>query len=108
MNTAILAAIIITEEIDFAEKNREALYNSVADVLEKVNAFTKWVGEKSMRMAQALAPVFEKIGKVVAAIEKDDALKNRLLEDEKEEEMGKQSNNQDGMFENKKQDEIGQ
>ena len=80
LNTAILDAIKITEETDFAEKNREALYNSVAEVLEKVNAFTKWVGEKSMRTAQALVPLFEKVGKVVASIEKDDALKNRLLE----------------------------
>lgn len=78
LNTAILDAIKITEETDFAEKNREALYNSVAEVLEKVNAFTKWVGEKSMRTVQALAPLFEKVGKVAASIEKDDALKNRL------------------------------
>lgn len=78
LNTAILDAIKITEETDFAEKNREALYNSVAEVLEKVNAFTKWVGEKSMRTVQALAPLFEKVEKVAASIEKDDALKNRL------------------------------
>lgn len=75
MNTAILDAIKITEETDFAEKNREALYNSVAEVLEKVNAFTKWVGEKSMRTVQALAPLFEKVGKIAASIEKDDAQK---------------------------------
>ena len=81
LNASILEAIKITEETDFAEKNREALYNSVAEVLEKVNTFTKWVGEKSMRTVQALAPFFEKIGKVVVAIEKDDVLKNRMLKE---------------------------
>lgn len=78
LNLAILEAIRITEEQDFAEKNMEALRASVAGVLEKIQTFTKWVGEKAIQTAQALIPTFEKLGRIAMEIERDDKIKNML------------------------------
>ena len=81
LNLAILEAIRITEEQDFAEKNMEALSASVAGVLEKIQTFTKWVGEKAIQTAQALIPTFEKLGKIAMEIEREDRIKNMLQAD---------------------------
>ena len=78
LNSAILEAIRITEEQDFTEKNMEALRASVEGVLEKIQTFTKWVGEKAIQTAQALIPTFEKLGKIAMEIEREDRIKNML------------------------------
>lgn len=72
LNTAIIEAIRITEDEEFVEKNRENLRNSVAGVLEKVQNFTRWVGERAVKTAQALAPLAEKLGKMSAAMYQED------------------------------------
>ena len=72
LNTAIIEAIRITEDEEFVEKNRENLRNSVAGVLEKVQNFTRWVGERAVKTAQELAPLAEKLGKMSAAMYQED------------------------------------
>lgn len=68
LNTAIMEAIRITEDEEFVEKNQESLRNSIAGVLEKVHNFTQWVGERTIKTAQALAPVVEKLGRAIASL----------------------------------------
>ena len=72
LNTAIIEAIRITEDEEFVEMNQESLRNSVVVVLEKVHNFTQWVGERTIKTAQALAPVVEKLGRVIAALYQED------------------------------------
>lgn len=81
LNLAILEAIRITEEQDFAEKNMEALRTSVAGVLDKMQTFTEWVGKKAIQTAQALIPTFEKLGRIAMEIERNDRIKNMLQAD---------------------------
>lgn len=76
LNSAILEAICITEEKDFAEKNREALNRSVEAVLEKLRSFTKCIGENAIKTAQALSPLLEKAGEIALALHEEDEMKN--------------------------------
>lgn len=72
LNEAIIEAIRITEDKEFIEKNEEYLRNSVAEVLEKVQNFTRWVGEKATKTVQALSPIIEVIGKAALAMYQED------------------------------------
>ena len=82
LNAAIIEAIRITEDEEFVEKNRENLQNSVAGVLEKVQNFTHWVGERAVKTAQALAPLAEKLGKTIAAMYQEDASSDGAINQE--------------------------
>ena len=72
LNEAIIEAIRITEDKEFIEKNEEYLRNSVAGVLEKVQNFTRWVGEKATRTVRALSPLIEILGKASLAMYQGD------------------------------------
>ena len=82
LNTAIIEAIRITEDEEFVEKNQESLRNSVAGVLEKVHNFTKWVGEHTIKTAQAVAPVAEKLGRALAALYQENISPEELMDQE--------------------------
>lgn len=74
LNAAIIEAIRITEDEEFVEKNWENMRNSVAGVLEKVQNFTRWIGERTIKTAQALAPVVEKLGRAITTLYQEDLL----------------------------------
>lgn len=64
LNKSILEAISLTENNDFAEKHKKALLASFANVIEQMDAFNQWMGERILKTAQALTPTFEKLGKL--------------------------------------------
>lgn len=79
LNTAIIEAIRITEDEEFVEKNRENLWNSVVGVLEKIQNFTQWVGERAMKTAQALVPLAEKLDKTITDMYQEDVPSDKSI-----------------------------
>ena len=66
LNSAIIKAIKITEEKDFAEKNAETLSEALKDVLSSFVSFTKSLAEMAQKTITAvIAPAFSAISKAV-------------------------------------------
>ena len=70
LKQAILEETHPTEKNDFAVKHKDSLFASFASVIERMDAFNQWIGERILKTAQALIPVFERLGKMALYIRK--------------------------------------